>query len=851
MRSWTVLIVDDEPKDRKLLETLLQAEGYTTVSAASGPEALAAMAAHLPDLVMLDVIMPGMDGYQVAVTLKSQPATANVPIIMVSAHNERDARLAGLAAGAEDYICKPIDRAELYLRARNLIRLKGLSDTLNAERRAFEQEVETRTADLQQLAHYDVLTGLPNRVLFHRKLTAELESTDEPPAAHPLGVLSVDIDHFKVVNDSLGHAMGDQLLIEVADRLLGCVEPIDTVGRLGDDEFAVILVLDAHRDITSVAAAVRAALSRPLELGGQPVILTASIGISLYPGDATTAETLIQYSHTAMYRAKASGRDQFRLFTPQMSTDLLTRLELEAALRHAVDHDEFVLHYQPQVDLRTGQVTGVEALLRWLRPGHGLISPAEFVPVLESTGLIVQVGSWVLGEATAQIGRWLRSAVGRMPVAVNVSGRQFVDGDIDAEVAAAIALNRIPPDLLELEITEGTLMEHTERTAESLTRLRDRGVRVSVDDFGTGYSSLAYLRRFPINTLKIDRAFVQEITTNADDAAIALTIIRLAHGLDLNVVAEGVETAAQVAFLGEHGCDQMQGFFFSRPLPLTELEALLSAGTCLYTNDLARPSVDAAAVASGPATDSTARDLLADASVVNVLESLQWSGASVHTVASALNRAGTMAPSGLRWTAKSVRQHVADAAPQVLAGTPTLRRHDVHVYRDDTDLVQRVSVYLAKALHQGAFCIVIATNAHRGMLRRALVDLGLTTTIQGRRYAEHDADTLLATFMRDRVPVAELFEAAITPFLDASDDGGPPVHAYGEMVDILWRAGNVTGAIQLEDLWNALLARRGFTLLCAYAADELHAHAESHDHVAGMRTRHTDLTGTFPTPLAR
>jgi diguanylate cyclase (GGDEF)-like protein len=849
-RSWTVLIVDDEVTNRRLLVTLLPAVGYTTVCAAGGPEGLAAAAMAPPDLVLLDVMMPVMDGYEVAARLKADPITADVPIIMVSAHDDREARLAGLAAGAEEYITKPIDRAELYLRVRNLLRLKDLSDRLRAQGCALEQEVSERTADLQHLAHYDGLTGLPNRGLFNERLTKLIEFDAKAGGGSAVGVLFIDLDHFKNVNDTLGHGVGDELLCQVSDRLVECVRSRDTVARLGGDEFALILSLqDGPRDAATVASKISAALRRPFNIGGSEVLVSGSIGITLYPDDATNAGELVQYADTAMYRAKESGRDRSRFFTPQMNADLLARTELESALRRAVERDEFVLHYQPKVDLKTGIVSGVEALLRWARPGRGLVSPAEFIPVLESTGLILPVGRWVLMEATAQIARWLESPVGPMSVAVNVSSRQFVDGDLDVEVAEAVDRSKIPAELLELELTESTLMEHTERTSATLTKIRARGVRISIDDFGTGYSSLAYLRRFPIDTLKVDRAFVHEITTNADDAAIALTIIRLAHGLHLDVVAEGVETAAQVAFLREHRCDQMQGFFFSRPLPVSELEQLLGDGARLYGElGVLALSTPADHEPAGETAASVVDLLLADQAVVDVLESLHWSGASVHTIASALNRSGTLTKTGLRWTAKSVRHRLVEQPPPELS-TPSVApcRHDVHVYDHDVDLVARVSVYLASALHQRGSCVVIATSAHRAMFRSALVDLGLGGALHRPQFIEHDADDVLASFMRDGAPVAELFEQAVVPLVGVPAPGVPPVHAYGEMVDILWRAGNVAAALRLEDLWNDLQARLGFELLCAYAAEGLDAHHEAEEH--GVASRHTELTGRRPRTL--
>ena len=691
----TILIVDDEAQNRRLLEALLLPEGYLTQTAASGQEALDSVSAHPPDLILLDVMMPGMDGYQVARTLKTNPATSPIPIIMVTAQTDRAARIAGLNAGAEEFLSKPVDRAELWLRVRNLLRLKSFGDFLLNHSAILEQQVSARSADLQRfrsameatadaimlvnrstmlfvevnatacsvlgytreelfalgpaqlgaatqqkleqtydaiiggdsgsdftethlrrkngtlvqvevrrhaqrcgkdwiivgvvrdvterketelrlhrLAHYDVLTGLPNRMLFYETLKKTLAQAGN--GGWQVAVLFIDLDHFKNVNDTLGHAVGDDLLRQFSARLVDCVRQRDTVGRIGGDEFAMILVTqDARQGPVQVANKIRAALAAPFDLSGHEVALTASIGITLHPDDASDPETLLKYADTAMYRAKQAGRDSYRFFTAQMNAEVLARLELETALRKAIDNGEFVLHYQPKIQLNSGRVAGLEALLRWQRPGHGLVPPLQFVPLLEETGLIVRVGSWVIATACRQIGLWKRCAIGPVQVSVNVSGRQFTEGDLQDDVMAALSANQVEPELLELELTESSLMANTERTIGILRALKGRGVQISIDDFGTGYSSLAYLRRFPIDKLKIDIAFIRDVTTNPDDAAIALAIIGMAHSLKMEVIAEGVETAAQLAYLRRHRCDQIQGYYFSPPLALPELEKLL------------------------------------------------------------------------------------------------------------------------------------------------------------------------------------------------------------------------------------------------------------------------------------
>ena len=433
---------------------------------------------------------------------------------------------------------------------------------------------------LKHLAHYDGLTGLPNRSLFYQTLAQAVELAQEK--SWRIVVLFIALDRFKSINDTLGAALGDELLRQFSNRLVECVRLRDTVGRLGNDEFALILTMSRNQqEAVAVANQVREALRAPFDLRGHAATLTASIGIAMYPDDATDPETLIKYANTAMGGAKQAGRDGYRFFTAGMNVQVLARLDLELALRHALEHEQFILYYQPKVDLRTGRISGVEALLRWRRPGYGLVAPAEFVPVLEDTGLIVRVGAWVIHAACRQIAEWRDSEVGPVHVAVNVSSRQFAEGDLEGEVTRALAQYQVAPELLELELTETALMSNAERTIVVLGKLKKIGVKVAIDDFGTGYSSLAYLQRFPIDKLKIDIAFVRNITSNPNDAAIALAIISMAHSLKLSVVAEGVESRPQLEYLRRNRCDEIQGFYFSRALPALELGQMIAAGAGL------------------------------------------------------------------------------------------------------------------------------------------------------------------------------------------------------------------------------------------------------------------------------
>jgi len=707
----TILIVDDERLNRRLLQVLLRHEGYVTRSAASGEEALASIADDPPDLILLDVMMPGLDGRQVARAVKADPATSKIPIIIVTAQTDREARLAALDAGAEDFLSKPVDRAELWLRVRNLLRLKRLSDLLEKHQVTLETEAQARTAELharttdlkrfrtamdatddsivlvnrttmrfvavnatasqmlgysreelfelrptdllstsrdqlealydaiiagrgrtasmetahrkdgsafpvevhrqaqragtdwiivavardvterieaetrlKHLAHFDALTGLLNRTLFCETLTKTLVYASA--TGETVAVLHLDLDNFKNVNDTYDRGIGDELLIQVSDRLIECVCDLDTVGRLGGDEFALILTMvEGRHEAAAVAERIQTALLKPFHLDSHDVTVTASIGITMHPDDATDTETLLKYADTAMYQAKQSGRDTFQFFTSAMNTEVWRRLELETALRHAVKDGEFVLHYQPKVELKRGHVVGLEALLRWDRPGFGLVPPSEFIYSLEETGLIVDVGRWAIAAACEQIREWSRRGINPVQVSVNVSERQFVRGDLEGDVLLALDTYEVPAQLLELELTETLLMTSTDRTIAILQNLKAAGVQISIGDFGTGYSYPAYLRRFPIDKLKINPIFIRDVTHSSDAAAVASSIIRMGHSLDLDVIAQGVETAAQLAYLRGNQCDQIQGYYFSPPLPVPALELLLLARTSLTAPD--------------------------------------------------------------------------------------------------------------------------------------------------------------------------------------------------------------------------------------------------------------------------
>ena len=426
------------------------------------------------------------------------------------------------------------------------------------ERKRAEEQVK-------HLAFHDALTGLPNRLLLNDRLTIALAQAHR--GQQKLATFYLDLDRFKVINDSLGHTVGDALLRRVAERLRSCLREGDTVARLGGDEFVILVSRIAdEKAAETVARKVLAAIRLPFAVEGRDFFLTTSIGISLHPNDGTDAETLLQHADTAMYRAKEQGRDNFQLYAPEMNARATERLSLENRLRQALGNAELLLHYQPIVDLKSGRVRGAEALLRWHHPERGLLLPAEFIRLAELSGLIAPIGRWVLQKACEQVRLWQSQGYPELTVSVNLSPRQFQQPDLVAQVASALESSGIEPRFLDLEITESSAMENAELTIGTLWHLRRLGVGISMDDFGTGYSSLNYLKRFPIDRVKLDQSFVRDVVTNSEDAAIVRAVIAMAHTLRLVVVAEGVETAEQLAFLQKHRCDEMQGFLYSRPL---------------------------------------------------------------------------------------------------------------------------------------------------------------------------------------------------------------------------------------------------------------------------------------------
>jgi diguanylate cyclase (GGDEF)-like protein len=560
-------------------------------------QALAAVGAERPySVAFVDMRMPGgWDGLQTIEALWQ--ADPRIQVVICTAFSDHSWETLTSRLGRSDRLLilrKPFEKIEVLQLACALSTKWLLHRDLQQEMDVLECSVAQRTYDLTEAlaereayatqlqfqATHDTLTGLANRNLLRDRLSQAIAYASRYD--HPIWVAFLDLDRFKVINDTLGHRAGDELLNTVAERLKSILREADAIARIGGDEFVLVLRGPEHSVLSAVTLQrIMAVIAEPVLLEGRPYSLTCSVGVAVYPGDGTTPETLIEHADIAMYRAKESGRGNFQFFTQEMNLRLLERANLEQALRIAIERSEFVLHYQPQVDLHSGQIIGMEALIRWNHPEMGVISPARFIGVAEDSGLIGEIGLWVLRTACAQNMQWQRAGMQPVRIAVNLSARQMADRLLVVSVAAALEESGLPPSLLEIEITESSVMSDVDYSIEVLRGLKQLGVKLAIDDFGTGYSSLSYLKRFPIDVLKIDQSFVRDVESDPDSAAIVMSIISLAHSLRLQVIAEGVETAAQLAYLQRHDCDFIQGYYFCRPIPASEFEALMFAAKSL------------------------------------------------------------------------------------------------------------------------------------------------------------------------------------------------------------------------------------------------------------------------------
>src|SRR5271156_3151712 len=570
-----VLIVDDDPGARLLLGTALEMAGFRVSFAADGVSALRQFRLHPVDCVILDVVMPGMSGFDVCSALRLLPECRHVPILMQTSLDDMASVNSAYNAGATDFSSKGINPMLLAQRVKFLVRAKETQDQL--------RESEAR---VRYLAYYDPLTGLPNRQRLLQILEQQVEWAN--PRQRGIAVLMIDVDNFSRINDTQGQAVGDSLLKEIAHRLQLCLRDTertlqndavlndinDWVARTGGDEFALALPGIATTDsVQVVAQRVQLALARPFVFAQQEIPLSATIGVSMYPGDAPSPEALIKNADAAMHHGKKAGHGRLEFFKKSISARAAKHLSMEADLRKALERSEFTLNYQPRLAVEGMRVEAVEALLRWWHPQRGFVSPDEFIPLAEQNGLIVDIGDWVLREACAQARRWRDAGAAGWQVAVNVSGVQFRDGTLVERVSRAIHAAGIEPRMIELEFTEGALIEYSAVVSKAVKALKDLGVATALDDFGTGYSSLSYLRHFPIDTLKIDRVFVRDIVSKSDgNTPLVDAIIAMAKSLGLATVAEGVETEAQWHYLKSRQASQVQGFLFCRPLAIEELE---------------------------------------------------------------------------------------------------------------------------------------------------------------------------------------------------------------------------------------------------------------------------------------
>lgn len=677
---YTILVVDDTPANLEVAVSHLEESGYRVLVAQGGEEALSRARRVQPDLILLDVMMPGIDGFETCRRLKKLEAVEDVPVVFMTALTETEDKVTAFGAGGVDYVTKPFQIEELLARVRTHLALRTAQLRLQASeiryRRLFETsrdgillvdlerdrvtdvnasliemlglpredivgkrpqelavlrdapgqlglgrlllheqvpnehwalqrsdgtsfDVELRTnayqvngtrmvqcnlrditerkqaeTRIRYLALHDALTSLPNRVLLQDRLTQAIHVGRRH--GEGLAVMMLDLDHFKNINDSLGHHIGDRLLESVAQRLLGCVRESDIVARLGGDEFVITLLnIDSCEAAEHVARKILHTLAEPFVIDSHELHTSASIGISRYPADGEDPGTLLRAADSAMYHAKSEGRGTLRFFTAAMSEAAQRRLMLTNDVRHAADRGELAIYYQPQVAANSGAVMGVEALLRWQHPRHGMISPEEFVPLLEETGLIVEVGNWVLRNACKQAVAWHQEGLPKLRMAVNLSSQQFYRGDIVRTVAQALEESGLAPECLELELTESLTLDDTEQTIKLMHELKRLGVCLSLDDFGTGWSSLSYLRRFPLDRIKIDRSFLRDMVSQPAAAAVVRSIMRLARTLGLSCIAEGVETPEQLAYLRRQMCAEIQGFLFSPAIPDAELDVML------------------------------------------------------------------------------------------------------------------------------------------------------------------------------------------------------------------------------------------------------------------------------------
>lgn len=565
-----ILIIDDEESVRNLLRQILS-QDYLCQTAVSAEEALGLLETESYALVLCDINMPGMSGLRL-IPLISALAPDTV-VVMISGEQMIDTAIDSMRVGAFDYIKKPFEIEHIKTAVERALNHHSLLTDKRKYENHLEELVEIRTRELNYLSNYDALTRVPNRLLFEDRLEQALAAAQHNK--RPLGVLAVSLDKLDKINDSLGRASGDRLLCETAKRFVKLVEDGDSVARFEGREFVFLLTaITEPQDLIASAEKIKAALQTPFWIDNQEIFLTASIGIGLFPEDGTDAHALLKNAGAAMHRAKERG-DNYQFYTADINDKALQRLVMENNLRRALEREEFEVYYQPKVSVLSKQIVGMEALIRWHHPQQGLISPAEFIPLAEETGLIVPIGEWILRKACAQCREWQNSGSDFLSVSVNLSARQFEQPNLFEMVASILRETDFNPKCLELELTESSIMKNSDSAIKILKKLKKIGIKISIDDFGTGYSSLSYLIQLPIDVLKIDKSFIRKINVDKGNAAMAMAIVSMARNLQLKVIAEGVENEQQLQFLYLLGCDEWQGFFNSQPIPAVEFAKLL------------------------------------------------------------------------------------------------------------------------------------------------------------------------------------------------------------------------------------------------------------------------------------
>ena len=567
----TVMMVDDDPIMIDAVEAFLGEAGFDAFISTTDPEqALAMIRSNKPDVVLLDLMMPILSGFDILARMRADAEFRYVPVIVLTSSSFSETKTRALELGATDYLAKPVDPSELILRLRNTLAFKAYQD---------------------QLAYYDTLTGLPNRKMFLERLDSALKRAHD--SGRSCALLNFNIDRFRQINDTLGHRTGDELLRAVTHRLEESLRAGDAVGRLiegesrvsmsrvGGDEFSCLVVeLNQAPNAAAIARRTLALFTEPFLINGHELFVTGSIGIAVYPNDGAASDLLMKNANAAMSNAKRQGGNRFVFYSNEMNARSLERLTLENRLRNALSRGELILHYQPKVDVTSGRIVGAEALLRWQSPELGMVSPGVFIPLAEETGLILAIGEWVLFSACRQSKALREAGHGIVPIAVNVSSVQLRGKELLASISTALEETRLDPRSLILELTESMLMDNAKGAVDVMRAIKALGVQIALDDFGTGYSSLAYLKQLPLDELKIDKSFIDTVTTDSRDAAIVSTVVALAHGLGLKATAEGVETKAQLAMLGRLKCDQYQGFLYSKAVPAERFAEIAAQQLC-------------------------------------------------------------------------------------------------------------------------------------------------------------------------------------------------------------------------------------------------------------------------------